>query len=194
MRSEHVVKRHDLRQSVCDVRGRLRMHAGDGRLQAVGPEPPRRERPSTSAMPSAIDVAAPKAAVLVLQEDYVARRRGARRRRDSCNSMRASIPMASGSGSSSTRRRASGCLHREIGARARAPDDARIPFVEDEDRSRAAPRRGVRRARGRRALRTECARRGSSPWRARCAARASAPARGRRARSPRSSGRRPRAA
>ena len=44
------------------------------------------------------------------------------------------------------------------------------------------------------APRRECARRGSWPWRARCAAPAWAPASGRRARSPRWSGRRPRAA
>ena len=131
---EHVVEADDLRPVGGGGARRLGVHRGDRRLQRVGTEAPRRERPlhqrrrpRRSARGSRASDPDPPAG----PARPPARR--ARARRDSCSSISASRPIASGSGSSSTSSRPSRIASAERSCR--VSDGARrrgVALVEDQ--------------------------------------------------------------
>ena len=175
---QHVVEPDDLRPVGRGGGRRLGVHRRDRRLQRVGAEAPRRQRPLDERRALGDLLAVPQRAVLVVEQDELARpatcaRRAATR---AAASARAG-PIASGSGSSSTSSRPSRIASPERSCR--VSDVARrrrVALVEDEvddvqHRVEPLGQLAARRAPGR-----GCARRGSSPWRARSAARASAAA------------------
>ena len=123
---QHVVQADDLRPVRGRGVGRLGMHRRDRRLEGVGAEPARRQRPLAPApclRRSAPGSRASGPGLPAGSDRPSAEVRAARR--DSCSSISASSPIASGSGSSSTSRRPSRIASPERSARVSdAPDEA----------------------------------------------------------------------
>ena len=130
------------------------MDRGDRRLERVRAERSRRRAPrSTSAAPFGDLRAVPERAVLLVEQDQVARSRDVRAaRRESCSSISASSPIASGFGEQLDQQpsepdRFAG----EIGARQRVAGRRRVAFVEhqiDDVEHRIEPIRQARAADG----------------------------------------------
>ena len=195
-RAQHVVEADDL--GPVGRRGvrRLGVHGGDRRLNRVRAEPSRRRAPARpAAMPSAICSPVPQRAILIVEQDQLARRRRARRAPRFVQQHQREQPERLGLRQQLDEQPAEpDRFAGQIVPRHRRAGGRRVALVEhqiDHAQHRVEPlgQLGLRRHLVGNARVADLA-----PSRARCAARASAPASETPARSPRSSGRRPRAA
>ena len=109
------------------------MDRGDGRLERVGPEAARRQRPLHQGAPLRNQLTVPERAVLVAQQDELSRRRGARgaprfvQQHQREQSQRLGLRQQVDEQTSQADR-----LAREVGPRQRAPRRRGIPLVEHE--------------------------------------------------------------
>ena len=122
---QHVVEADDLRPVGRGGGRRLGVHRRDRRLNRVRADPPRRQRPLHEPRALRDLIPVPQRAVLIVEQDQLARRRRARRAPRFVQQHQRQQPSASGSGSSSTSSRPRRIASAERSCRVSdAPEDA----------------------------------------------------------------------